>query len=64
MEPIDVSKALRQRFGRPVRNREQQRAHEREVLRGAGPKPAGYVKNEAVRKANKRAAKSRRKNRA
>lgn len=63
MERIDVSKALRQRFGKPVRNREQQRAHERAVIKG-GVERSGYKKNAAVRAASKRAAKSRRKNRA
>lgn len=63
IERPDIGKAIKARFGQPVRNRRQQREHTRDVLHPR-PEPAGYTKNEAVRKANKRAAKSRRKNRA
>lgn len=63
MDRPDINKAIKARFGRPQRNRRQQREHAREVL-NPKPQPAGYVKNEAARKAAKRAAKSRRKNRA
>lgn len=64
MDRPDINKAIRARFGRPVRNRAQQRQHERDVVREAGPKKSGYTKNAAERQRAKRAKAARRKHRA